>query len=314
MNTVPLDEQAQELLRMGQESGGQLLESLPISTVRQQVDASLPAIGVAFENVAQTIDVEIPATGTQPSCAGRLYIPLSSRPGPLPTILFLHGGGWACCGYATHDALFRYFANRTSAAVLALDFRLAPEHKFPSAFDDCVRAMEWLLSGPREDLDPTRLALAGDSAGGNLAAAVAARFAGEPRLRHQLLLYPVLDSSERYPSHEEYGAGYFLDNSTMDWFVGQYARSAADTLDPRFSPVHASSFAGVTATTLMACGYDINRDASLRYTDRLRAAGVVCDTRLFEGLPHGFASMAGFIASAHVPLEQGATALREALK
>ena len=310
---MQLDKQALELLALGRENPSPPLESLPISAVREQIDASLPAIGLAPEDVARTIDLEVPATPTQPACAARLYLPQGAGPGPLPTLLFLHGGGWACCGYVTHDALFRYFAHHTGAAVLALDYRLAPEHKFPCAVEDCVHALEWLLTNPRAELDATRLALVGDSAGGNLAAATAAHFAGNAALRHQLLLYPVLDSAKQYPSHAEYGSGYFLDTSTMAWFVDLYARSPADLQDPRFSPVLNPQLAGLAPTTLVIAGYDINRDSSLHYADLLRAAGVSCTTLLYENLPHGFASMAGFIPAAQAPLQAAVAALRRAL-
>jgi len=313
MSRVALDPRAAELLSLGAQSAAPPLESLPIGTVRDQVNASLPALGLPLEAVAEVVDLVIPAVDGGMAVPSRLFRPVTADGVPQAGIALFHGGGWACCGLVTHDTLARYLANATGAAVLSVDYRLAPEHKFPAAFDDCVQSVRWLTSGGCPGIDSSRIAIAGDSAGGNLAAAVARELSPDQNLRHQLLIYPVLDSVNRRDSHDAYGKGYFLDTTTMQWFVELYARSPDDRADPRFSPLLASSLAGMPSTTLLVAGYDVNRDEALVYGRRLLEAGVECRVHLYEHLPHGFASMAGFIEAGRAALSDGAQALRRAL-
>jgi acetyl esterase len=313
MTQVALDARAAQLLKLGAESGAPPLESQPLADVRAQINESLPALGLPLGQVAEVQDLIVPASGTVPAVPTRLYIPLGAPAGPLPVVAFFHGGGWASCGLDTHDTLCRYLANATEAAVLAVDYRLAPEHKFPAAFDDCVHVVEWLKRGSYPRLDARRIALAGDSAGGNLAAAVARQCTPDPAIRHQLLIYPVLDSSRERPSHGTYGKGYFLDSTTMRWFVDMYARSASDVHDPRFSPLLAKDLTGLPATTLLVAGFDINHDEALEYGQRLTSAQVRCSVHVYRQLPHGFASMAGFIDASSAAIAEGAQALRHAL-
>jgi acetyl esterase len=300
---IPLDSRAAELLELGRQHPSPPLESLSIIAARAAVDASLPMLSLPEEAVTSAIELAIP-----------LYRPLAAAPEtPLPVVAFFHGGGWCCCSVASHDSLCRYLANRSGAAFLSVDYRLAPEHRFPAALEDCERAVEWLASGVVAGIDPARIALAGDSSGGNLAAVVAQRLAGRVALRHQLLIYPVLDCSRLHPSAERYGQGYFLDVSTMDWFTSLYARSAADRADPDLSPLLRTRLQGVASATLLVAGYDMNRDEAVAYAGRLLAEGVAAEARMYPQLPHGFASMAGYIESGRVALDDGAAALKAAL-
>ena len=311
---ISLDSRAAELLELGRQHPSPPLESLSIIAARAAVDASLPMLSLPEEAVASVIELAIPATATVPALAARLYRPLAAAPEtPLPVVAFFHGGGWCCCSVASHDSLCRYLANRSGAAFLSVDYRLAPEHRFPAALEDCERAVEWLASGVVAGIDPARIAVAGDSSGGNLAAVVAQRLARRVALRHQLLIYPVLDCSRLHPSAERYGQGYFLDVSTMDWFTRLYTSSAADRADPDLSPLLRTRLQGVASATLLVAGYDMNRDEAVAYAGRLLAEGVAAEARMYPHLPHGFASMAGYIESARVALNDGAAALRAAL-
>lgn len=266
------------------------------------------------EAVASVVDLLIPATAKVPTLAARLYRPLgAAADAPLPVVAFFHGGGWCCCSVASHDTLCRYLANRSGAAFLSVEYRLAPEHRFPAAVEDCERAVEWLDSGALAGVDAARIAVAGDSSGGNLAAVVAQRLIGRIALRHQLLVYPVLDSSRLHGSAKVYGHGYFLDVTTMEWFAKLYARSPEDRASADFSPLLRRHLAGAAPATLLVAGYDMNRDEALAYAARLLSEGCVANARIYPHLPHGFASMAGFIGSARAALDDGAAALRAAL-
>lgn len=311
---APLDPRAAELLALGRQQPAPPLESLPIAAARAQVDAALPMLSLAPEPVAAVAELVIPATARVPPLPARLYRPLGADAAAvLPVVAYFHGGGWCCCSIESHDGLCRYLANRSGAAVLSVGYRLAPEHRYPAAVEDCERAVEWLASAALAGIAPERLAVAGDSSGGNLAAVVAQRLAGRVPLRHQLLIYPVLDATRLRSSAHAYGRGYFLDVTTMEWFASLYERTRADRAEAAFSPLLATQLRGVAPATLLAAGYDMNRDEALEYAQRLRAAGVAAEARLYPHLPHGFASMAGYIAAGRAALDDGAAALAAAL-
>lgn len=311
---ISLDEHAAELLELGRRSPGPSLEALGIAAARIQVDTSLPLLALESEPVAKVVDLRVPAVASVPAFRVRLYWPrLPARGDALPAVVFFHGGGWALCGIDSHDSLCRYLANRSGSVFMSVEYRLAPEHRFPACVEDCLRALEWLAGGAVEGIAVERIAVAGDSAGGNLAAVVAQLAAGRVPLRHQLLMYPVLDSSRRWPAYERYGRGYFLDVLTMDWFASLYQRTRDDRFDPRFSPWLGQRLHEVAGATLLSAGFDINCDAALAYVERLRADGVTVSALLYPSLPHGFASMAGYIPAARTALDDGARALQAAL-
>ena len=198
---------------------------------------ALAALGGTGPDLPSVDDIPIPGPGGD--LMVRVYRPVHRDDGrDLPAVLFFHGGGWVIGDLATHDAVCREIAGRAGAVVVAVDYRLAPEHPFPAAYDDCVAAHRWLsTSGADLGIDPNRIAVAGDSAGGNLAAAVAqAALAGETPLAAQVLVYPAVDGTMSFPSVVENGEGYVLEQRSMEWFYDHYAPEGIDRRDPRLSP------------------------------------------------------------------------------
>lgn len=245
----------------------------------------------------------------------RLYRPGAAA--DLPLIVYFHGGGWVVGSVAGSEATCRRLANASGCAVLSAEYRLAPEHKFPAAVEDAYAATAWAAAHARElGCDPARLAVAGDSAGGNLAAVVClmAREAGGPRIARQLLIYPVIDARAGYPSYTENGDGPGLTGAAMAWYVRHYVRTPAEREDPRVSPILAREHRGLPPAMVLTAEYDPLRDEGEAYADRLRAAGVEVDARRYDGMVHGFWGFAAAAPSAAAALEQAASAFGAALR
>lgn len=266
------------------------------------------------EEVARVAECALP--GPAGPIAARLYHP---QPGAtLPCMVFFHGGGWVACSIDSHDNICRRLARLTDCAVLSVDYRLAPEAIFPAALDDACAALRWVAAqGASFGIDASRLAVAGDSAGGNLAAACAqlARDPAQelPAIAHQLLFYPVLDSGCGTPSYTAYAQGYLLTADLMRWFWTQYAPSADARADVRAAPGLAPSVAGLPAATVLLAQCDPLHDEGWQYAERLRAAGVPVTLRSWEGLFHGFASMVGVLPAADEALAVAAAEAKKAL-
>jgi acetyl esterase len=233
----------------------------------------------------------------------------------LPALVYFHGGGWVIGDLDTHDSLCRHFANVAQCAVVSVDYRLAPEHKFPAAVEDCFAATRWvaeqaLLLG----IDPGRLAVGGDSAGGNLAAVVSllARDRGAPRLSCQALLYPAVDCGMTHPSHDRFAEGYLLTRPTMQWFYSHYLRRPADIEDWRASPLRAPDLSGVAPALVLTAGNDVLRDEGEAYARRLQQNGVPVQLRQFPEQIHGFLTMGKIVRAAEPALNEVAAALRAA--
>ena len=262
------------------------------------------------DSVARTEDREIAGPGGVLRL--RLYYPESA--GPLPLTLFLHGGGFVACGLDSHDNVCRCLAVRAKTLVVSVDYRLAPEAPFPAATEDALAALAWLrehASGIGGDAQ--RIAVAGDSAGGNLAAVLAQQAKERGwALRHQLLLYPVTDCAGESASYEACGQGYFLTTEMMRWFRAQYV-GKADAADPRASPLRARSFAGLPPATIITAEYDPLRDEGEAYALSLRLAGIPATLERWPGQIHGFISMLGLMPAAEPALDYASAALRSAL-
>jgi acetyl esterase len=290
----------------------QPLETLGVEGARRRRRSAAGAFGPFGARIGAVRDLVI---DTPVPLRARSYEPAGGGDGGL--IVFLHGGGFVFGDLETHDGLCRLFCERTAAAVLAIDYRLAPEHPFPAAVEDAHAALRWARSEAGAlGADERRIAIMGDSAGGNLAAVACqlARDAGEPQPAAQVLIYPVTDFSLHRRSRELFGEGFFLTASSMDWFDELYLGGAQERKsDPRASPLLADSLAGLAPAIVTTAGFDPLRDEGELYAQALREAGVRVLQRRCEGMIHGFASMAGVSSAAHDAVLELAGATRALL-
>ena len=241
----------------------------------------------------------------------RLYRPAD---GVLPALIYFHGGGWVVGDLDTHDVVCRQIAAQSASLVIAVDYRLAPEHRFPAAVDDAWSATTWIASQASAlGIDAARIAVGGDSAGGGLAAAVTllARDAGAPHVAFQVLVYPVTDLRAESESYATYAEGCMLTRSAMEWYIGQYAPDAASRRDWRGSPLLAESVRGVPPALIIAAECDPLVDEGRAYARRLEAAGVAVDYHCMSGMIHGFLTMGGKIDAANRAVATIAAALQK---
>lgn len=255
-------------------------------------------------------DLRIPARDGE-LLGARLYAPSNQI---LPVLLFFHGGGFTVGSVATHDILCRQLSLLAGIAVVSVDYRLAPAHKFPTAANDAWDALQWLAANAASlGLDASRIAVGGDSAGGTLAAmcAVLARDAGLP-LALQLLIYPGCTAHQDTPSHKTFAEGFVLDEADITWFFGQYVRSPADRDDWRFAPLNAPDVDGVAPAWVGLAECDPLVDEGVMYADKLRIAGVAVDLEIYRGVTHEFIKMGRIIPEARRAQADAAAALRGA--
>jgi acetyl esterase len=248
----------------------------------------------------------------------RLYRPADvPATTPLPVLVFFHGGGWVIGDLDTHDVLCRQLTAGAGVCVVAVDYRLAPEHRFPAAVDDAWAATRWIVAHAGElAVDGARLAVGGDSAGGNLAAVVSllARDHGGPAIALQALLYPVTDVGTETGSYRDFAEGFMLTRDSMKWFFDQYLARAADAADWRVSPLRAPSLAELPPALVVTAGFDPLRDEGDAYAARLRSSGVRVDAICYGGMVHGFVPMGRLIDTGNRAVSHIAASLREALK
>jgi acetyl esterase len=243
----------------------------------------------------------------------RLYYP-SDGPA-LPALVYFHGGGWVIGSIETHDATCRELATAADCLVVSVDYRLAPEHKFPAAAEDAYAATRWVAEHAAEiGADPRRIAVGGDSAGGNLAAVVAlmARDRGGPSLAFQLLVYPVTDYNFHTESYRQNAEGYLLTRHSMQWFWNHYLTSEADGGNPHASPIRAKDLSGLPPALVITAEFDPLRDEGEAYTNRLREAGVPAAYTCYEGMIHGFFGMSAVVDKAKQAVGEAAGALQVA--
>jgi len=247
----------------------------------------------------------------------RLYRGLgTAMDASLPLLVYFHGGGWTIGDLDTHDSVCRTLANNARCAVVAVDYRMGPEHKFPAAVDDCIAATRWVAGQAAAlGIDVARIAVGGDSAGGNLATVVAItlRDAGGPPLAFQALVYPATDQRMDTASHARLGEGYLLTRNNMLWFRDNYL-VPADYDDWRASPIRAADLACLPPAHIITAGFDPLVDEGRAYSDRLVAAGVPVLYECFEGMAHGFLTMGGAVAAANHALYRLGQSLAQAFK
>ena len=289
------------------------LHTLAPAQARVAYEAAAGVLEVPRAPLRRVEDFTVPARDGHPLPA-RLYADTEGS-GPLPWLLYLHGGGFTIGSIATHDTLCRELARLSGCAVVSLEYRLAPEHRFPTAVHDAWDALQHLAAhGQARGMDPRRIAVGGDSAGGTLAAvcAILARDVGLP-LALQLLIYPGCAARQDLPSHQHYREGLLLDATLIDYFFGQYI-DLPDRDDWRFAPLNAPDVDGVAPAWVGLAECDPLVDEGLAYADKLRAAGVVVDLEIYHGVVHEFIKMGRVIEQARQAHADAARALRTALR
>jgi acetyl esterase len=297
-----------------------LLDLMPPMPDFSTLDLALIRAGMAQGplNAAEPEEVALVENRTIPGPAGpipvRVYTPLGR--GPFPGLVYFHGGGFVLCSLDSHDGLCRSLANAASSVVVSVDYRLAPEHPYPAAPEDCYAATQWVAkNGAELGIDVTRLAIGGDSAGGNLTAVTAlrARDRGGPALRFQLLVYPVTDCAFDTASYRENAEGYFLTTGMMRWFWQKYLADPVQGGEAYASPLRAANLANLPPGLCITAGYDPLRDEGEAYAARLREAGVGVRPSRDPGVFHGFLSMTGQLDKAREAMAEASAALRAAL-
>ena len=312
---MPLDPSAKRLLDTLAAVGG--MADIAAMSPQQMRDG--------FRRLAQAVDLKGVAVGgiedgALPGPGGalpyRLYRPPQPAAEPLPALVFFHGGGCVFGDIDTHDGLCRMLCAESGCAVISVGYRQAPEHRFPAAVEDSYAATQWVADHATAlGLDPHRIAVGGDSAGGGLAAVVCQMAITNhgPRLVLQLLFCPVMDMRAATASRRALAEGYFLNQATIDWMLRHYCAADVDLDDPRLSPLRATRFSGLPPAHIHTAEFDPLRDEGEAYAKALRHAGVPARYTCHAGMIHHFYAMAGAIPAARAALASAAAALREAL-
>ena len=310
--TKELDPQFVELLRAADEAGIPAIHSMSYKDAREFYVTTSKRLGGEAPNKLQ-VSNQVIETGEYPVPI-RVYRPEAATDAIFPGLVYLHGGGWCTGDLESHDHVCRWLASHAACSVIAVDYRLGPEHKFPAAVDDAYSAAEWICSHANElKLDPKKIAIGGDSAGGNLSAVVAllAREQGGPDLCCQLLIYPATDMLMRYPSHVICGDDYRLTRTSIAWFVNGYLRDGEDMYDFRASPLMAENHQDLPPALVMTAGFDPLKDEGEAYARKLEAAGNIVKYHCYDGMLHGFIAMPGAIDVARTALIDAAEYLKE---
>ena len=303
---MELHPEAQAFFEAVHAAGGPPLYEMTPTEAREAAGgfAALIGPGPAVDAIE---DLRIPVDGAE--IAARRYVPSNAR----GTIVWLHGGGWVLDGLDSSNAMCQILANSSGANVVSVDYRVAPEHRFPAAADDCFEALRWIDAQLDEQSRP--LIVGGDSAGGNLTAActLRARGAGGPALAAQILVYPVVDHDMTTPSYLEHGAneGLLLERKAMTWFWDHYLPDVAARANPDASPLRAERLDGLPPAIVVVAEFDPLRDESLAYAERLRAAGVPVTIHRYDDMPHVFFSFVNIFQTGNRAVERVGAELRE---
>lgn len=288
------------------------LYTLPIEEARERDVKGAIATAGQLEPVAEIHDFVIPGEAGDIAC--RLYKAEAERE-PLPAVVYFFGGGWSLGTLDTSDAICRMITNRARCASIAVSYRLAPENKFPAAVEDCYQGTAWVGEHADElGIDPGRIAVAGDSSGGNLAAAVTllSRERGNPALIHQLLVYPNTDAAADTESMREVTDPHFFNVNAIKWYWGMYLGSPEDADNPLASPLRAADLSGLPPATVITAELDPLRDESELYAKRLAEAGVPAEIIRYDGMMHGFFTMVGILDTAREAVATAASRLASA--
>jgi acetyl esterase/lipase len=305
---VPLDPQLQAMRDQREHENVPPLYTMSLTEARAADLASVRASGGEPEPVHEVTNLTIPGPGGELPL--RLYRPAGSR--PQPVLLYFFGGGWVLGTIDTADGVSRSLANSSGALVAVAGYRLAPEHPFPAAVEDCYAAVCWVAGHAAEiGADPARLAVGGDSAGGNLAAGVALRARGGPALAGQILVYPNTDQLADDESMRAADDPFLFNRHSVAWYRQHYLAKPGDAASPLASPLRAQSLAGLPPALVITAEYDPLRDQGEAYARRLAADGVQVELSRYPGMAHGFFTMIGTVDASRAAIEQAASRLRE---
>jgi acetyl esterase len=309
---MPLDPQVKTILDQLAAAGGPALDEQTPEQARTMFEGMTLLAG-APEDVASVENRTVPGAGGDIPI--RIYTPAGGS-APRPGIVYFHGGGFVIGNIDSHDPTCRSLANLVEAVVISVDYRLAPESRAPAAAEDCYAATKWVAENAASlGIDAGRIAVAGDSAGGNLTAVTAllARDRGGPALKFQLLIYPVTDCTLSQPSMEENGEGYLLTAAAMRWFCDHYLGATFDAKDPIVSPLYAGDLSGLPAAHVITAEFDPLRDEGEAYAERLKEAGVPTTVKRYDGLIHGFFGMSMVIDAARAAIGEVAGIVKTGL-
>jgi len=313
MLSEKLDPLVRSLLEAMEAENQPPLETLTVPEARRVAAGNIKLVGGTPEPLRSIENLAI--EGPDGPIPIRVYTP--DVPAPRPAMVYFHGGGWVVCDLDTHHVVCSAIARRAGAVVVAVDYRLAPEHKFPAAVVDCYAATAWVAANAgRLGVDAHRIAVGGDSAGGNLGAVISlwSRDEGGPAIALQVMVYPVTDlSSFETPSYQEFATGYSLTKPEMEWFRDNYLPSAEDGRNPHASPLLAADLAGLPPALIITAECDPLRDEGEAYAKRLDEANVAITCTRYDGMIHPFFSLSGVIPRAFDAIEQVADAVKSAV-
>lgn len=309
---MTLDPQAQWVLDIAEEKGLPTLDQLSAAEAKAAYEER--ALTLTFKNVPIGDTKDLSVSGPHGDIPVRIYHPVDMA-GPLPVLVYYHGGGWVVGSIDTHDALCRKIANEGPFVVVSVDYRMGPDDPFPAAVDDSVAALNWVADNIADHGGMAdQIAVGGDSAGGNLSAVVCliAREENTYMPRFQWLIYPATNMSMTTDSHHAFAEGYFLTRPLMEFFQSHYLHNPADAKDWRASPLLAESLQNLPPALVQTAGFDPLKDEGRAYADRLNAEGGSAAYKDFGGMVHGFANLGGAIDQASICVEEGVAALRAA--
>ena len=311
-----LDPQIDHILGLVKKAAYPELWELSPEQARAQLAKTMPILDAKPVAVHTWEDKPIPVDDRL--IPVRVFTPRLARSGELfPVLMWLHGGGFVVGSVQVYDSICRLLAKKSDCIVVSVDYRLAPEHKFPAGVEDCFAVLRWLGNNANEiGGDSSRIVVAGDSAGGNLAAVstILARDAGGPNIVLQVLIYPGTAPHPESASHYEFSDGYFLNRKTILWFYAHYLQHESDCNDFRFAPLLTTDLSGLPAALVIVAGYDPLRDEGIEYANRLRAAGNIVDFSNYRSMPHAFFSFSGAVDVSKQAIEQVANAVRKACR
>ena len=311
---MPLDPQVKAFLDQASAMPRPKMWDMPLSMSRQAFSQTMQMMGPHDVPVGKIQNITIP--GPAGNIRARVYDPVAAGGESLPAMVFFHGGGFVVGDLDTHDGLCRLIAHEGGFVVVAVDYRLAPENKWPAPLDDAIAATRWIFANASSlGIDAGRIAIGGDSAGGHLAACVTqgVKAHGGLKLAFQLLLFPGTEFTTDTGSMNRYAVGYLMEKQTIEWFYSQVLPEGADRLSPKISPLLARDFSGLPPAYIMLGGYDPLHDEGLAYAEKLKAAGVKVIVADYTDMVHCFIYLQSVLPQAHDAMAKAAEAVAEAL-